>query len=151
MSLCLFAEAGSGITLATEADNQGEIVMRGMKRRLFLTRTTARLDRPLQRHEHVLLAALFGGAFLYLLLGAIEGELIIPSRRGPDVVMSGMPAWLLVTMPLLFYIGILVRHQNLLPQLSPGHRTVVELSFLWAGICAALLSFLLHADAFCAP
>jgi len=108
------------------------------------------MHRPLRFHEHVLLLALFGGVFLYLLEGAIGGDLFIPGRRGPGVVMSGVPAWLLVTAPLFFYIGILVRHQNLLTQLSPKCRTTVELSLLLAGICTMLLGFRLHAEGFCA-
>lgn len=106
--------------------------------------------RPLRLHEHVLLVALFGGAFLYLLVGAITADLFIPGRRGPGVVMSGIPAWLLVIAPPLWYSGILVRHQNLWPELSPKHRTIVELSLLAAGVCSMLLGFRLHAEGFCA-
>ncbi len=94
--------------------------------------------------------SLFGSLFLYLLYGAIAGDLYIPGKRGPGVNLSGFPAWLTVAAPVLSYGGILVRHHDLFPQLSPSCRTVCELSLLAAGIACFMFAIRLHREALCA-
>lgn len=95
--------------------------------------------RPLRLHEHLLMLALFGGLFVYFIIGALSGDLYIPGRRGPGVHLDGIAAWLFVAAAPLLYAAILVRHQNLFPSIAVRSRTAVEFILLFGGVGAMLV------------
>jgi hypothetical protein len=81
----------------------------------------------------LLLCALFGGAALYCLLGALRGRLFVGSRfPGHDAVLSGIAAWALFLAVLLLWLGIAVR-LGFTP-LPIKRRVFWELVFLVMGI-----------------
>lgn len=94
-----------------------------------------------------MLLAVFGGIFLYCLYGAVNGTLFIPSRNGgPGTELSGVAAWAMTAAPLLLYMGVLLRHRALLPNLHITARTVLELGLLAAGVGLAMFGVMRQSD-----
>jgi small basic protein len=85
--------------------------------------------------------ALFGGAALYCLVGAIRGRLFLPHRHsyGADVYLSGLAAWSVVTAVAMLWLGVSIR-MGLLPQLSPKARTTIEMLLLVTGVALLFAS-----------
>jgi hypothetical protein len=94
------------------------------------------VPRPLSPIDQIALIAIFGGAFLYFLYGALVGDLFIPYKYGDDGLhLKGLPAWMLVVSQPLFYASILVRYDFL--QLPERRLTqCLEVFLLLAGLSA---------------
>ena len=59
---------------------------------------------PLSERVGVLLASVLGTAFVaFCLYGAFNGELQLPTRSGPEVVVRGWAAWVFCLVPVLAF------------------------------------------------
>ena len=96
------------------------------------------VHRPLNRIEHAVLAAIFGGLFVYALIGVTQGALYLPARGGGTHI-HGEALWLAVVAPLLMWLGVLVRH-GLFRQLNSRARGWVEFACLLLGLGALLMA-----------
>ena len=83
----------------------------------------------MSRTNHIFVAILFGGLFVYLLYGAFTGDLYIPSRHGAGSHLHGFGAWMVATSPALIYLGLLIR-SGLFQFPSRGIQGSVELALL---------------------
>jgi hypothetical protein len=93
------------------------------------------VGRPTSRTDWLATIILFGGVFLYCIVGAVRGRLFFPRRHNCDidVYLSGLAAWSVVAAVLMLWLGVSVR-MGLFPQLSPKARTVTEMLLLIAGV-----------------
>jgi hypothetical protein len=99
------------------------------------------MERPTSFTDRLVTGTIFGAAFAYCIVGAIRGRLFIPHHRGygNDVYLSGLAAWSLVTAVVLMWLGISVR-LGLVERLTGRARTIVEFSFIVAGVALLLAS-----------
>jgi hypothetical protein len=96
------------------------------------------MKRPLTSPERLLIAALFGAAFVYCLYGAVSGGLYLPGRHEPGAMLSGAAAWIFCVAPALFYAAILVRHGYL--RVRTTRRALTEGVLFVAGFAAIVLA-----------
>jgi hypothetical protein len=93
----------------------------------------------------VWILVVLGGAFLYLLHGAVSGDLYIPLRRGGGGThYSGLPAWLIVVAPLLLYVSILVKRERLMWELPARTRTALTITLYIAALSALVSAALIR-------
>ena len=86
--------------------------------------------RGLSRFNFWLIAAVFGGAACYCLVGAILGHLYVPNRfHSYDAILSGPAAWSLLFGVLALWSSVLVRAQEIY---VPTRRRVFWEFFLLA-------------------
>ena len=90
---------------------------------------------------HLLAIVLWGWLFVYALHGALAGDLYVVGRSGHGTHYSGLSAWLLVPVPILFYLAVAVWTQSLAKALREGPRRLVvigvvlfSLLLMWLGM-----------------
>ena len=92
------------------------------------------------RTEHVVVALALSSVFGYMLWGALVGDLYVPSRHGPGLHMRGLPAYLVASAPLVFYVAFLVRG-GLLRFANGFLEGAFELTLLFTGIALLAVGF----------
>ena len=96
------------------------------------------MSRYPSRTDRVLFWAMFGGAAVYCLYGAIVGDLYFVGKSGRGAHLQGTAAWCLTAFVVLLGAGVWVREFS---SISPRHRTDLAMLLFLVGFAVLALGW----------